>query len=202
MHPYEMLELLLSYAIPRKDVKPPAKGLIQRFGNLKEVIDADYSDLIKEPGLGPAGAILIKLVKDLTVLYFEKVAVDKKSISSSRELMDYCQAAFGGRKNECFSVIYQDSQNRVLQVETIHEGIVNQAVVYPRRILEGALQCRASALIMVHNHPSGVLRPSQEDINLTKTVIQIAQAMQIRVNDHLIIGADGCFSFREEGIVF
>ncbi len=202
MRNYEVMELLLSYAIPRKDVKPLAKELFSRYHNFKGILDADIKELENTLGLGVSSAILIKLLKDISVIYLGEKARQKVQISNSRELLDYCKVAWGGLKDERFSVIYLDAQNRIIDIETVQEGIVNQAVVYPRKILEGALLKKASALILAHNHPSGEVRPSAADINLTKSIRETARALNIEVNDHIIVGENRHFSFREEGIIF
>ncbi len=202
MHNYEVMELLLSYAIPRKDVKPLAKELFSKYHSFKGILDADIKEIENTVGLGSNSAILIKLIKDISVIYLGEKARQKVQISNSRELLDYCKVALGGLKNERFSVIYLDAQNRIIEIETVQEGIVNQAVVYPRKIIEGALLRKASALILVHNHPSGEVRPSAADINLTKSIREVAKALNIEVNDHIIVGENRHFSFREEGIFF
>jgi DNA repair protein RadC len=125
----------------------------------------------------------------------------KDQISSTKELIDYCLASMGGLKDEHFAVIYLNARNRIIQVETIQEGIVNQAVVYPRKVLEKALKHKASAIILVHNHPSGHVRPSDADIRLTRVLQDAARVMDIVLHDHLIVGENRFFSFREEGIL-
>lgn len=202
MHNYEVLELLLSYAIPRKDVKQLAKELLARFGTLRGIMDADIREIESVPGMGVNSTILIKLIKEVSALYLAEKAKEQPQISNSRELLDYCKTAFGGLKNERFVVIYLNAQNRIIDVETIQEGIVNQAVVYPRKILEGALLKNASSLILVHNHPSGEVRPSAADVSLTKNIRETARVLNIEVNDHIIVGGNRHFSFREEGVGF
>jgi len=202
LHDYEVLELLLSFAIPRKDVKPLAKLLLKQFGSLKGVLDAEPAELEKIPGIGTHTAILIKLTKDLGALYLKEAASKKTQIACTSELLDYCRLALGGLKDERFSVIYLDTQNKVLDIETIQEGIVNQAVVYPRKVLERALTRKASAIILVHNHPSGYVKPSDADIRLTKMIQETAKILDILVHDHIIIGENKVFSFREEGLIF
>jgi DNA repair protein RadC len=125
----------------------------------------------------------------------------KDQISSTKELIDYCLASMGGLKDEHFAVIYLNARNRIIQVETIQEGIVNQAVVYPRKVLEKALKHKASAIILVHNHPSGHVRPSDADIRLTRVLQDAARVMDIVLHDHLIVGENRFYSFREEGIL-
>jgi DNA repair protein RadC len=200
-HDYEALELLLCYAIPRGDVKPPAKALLKTFGSIKGVIDADMSDLEKVRGIGPSSAVALKLLKDLCALYLKQQAMEKPQITCTSELVNYCKTALGGLKDEQFRVIYLDAQNRIIDDESIQEGIVNQAVVYPRKVLENALKQKASAIILLHNHPSGNIRPSDADIRLTKTIQETARVLDILVHDHIIIGENRFFSFREEGIM-
>jgi DNA repair protein RadC len=200
-HDYEVLELLLSYAIHRKDVKPLAKELISRFGSLKGIVDAEKDSLEKVKGIGAHTAILIKLIKETGTIYLKEKAKEKPQITCTSELLDYCKTYMGGLKDEKFCVIYLDAQNRMTDIETIQEGIVNQAVVYPRKVLENALKKKASAVILVHNHPSGHVKPSDSDIRLTKTIQETARILDIIVHDHVIIGENRFFSFREEGLI-
>jgi len=200
-HDYEVLELLLSYAIPRKDVKPLAKELLHKFGSLKGVVDAEVSSLEKIQGVSAHTAILIKLIKAMGTLYLKEKAKEKPQINCTTELLNYCKTYMGGLKDEQFCVIYLDAQNKMTDIETIQEGIVNQAVVYPRKVLENALKQKASAIIMVHNHPSGHVKPSDADIRLTKTIQETARILDIIVHDHIIIGENRFFSFREEGLI-
>jgi len=198
---YETLELLLFYAIPQGDVKPRAKELLKRFGSLKGVLDADLKALREVPGIGDHSSLFFKVVRDVRTLYLRQGAEVKEQISSTKELIDYCLASMGGLKDEHFAVIYLNARNRIIQVETIQEGIVNQAVVYPRKVLEKALKHKASAIILVHNHPSGHVRPSDADIRLTRVLQDAARVMDIVLHDHLIVGENRFFSFREEGIL-
>jgi DNA repair protein RadC len=200
-HDHEVLELILCYAVQRKDVKPLAKALLKTFGNIKGVIDADIADLEKIHGIGAHTAVGLKLIKDLCTLYLRQQAEERPQITCTSELVNYCKAALGGLKDEQFRVIFLDAQNRIIDVETIQEGIVNQAVVYPRKVLENALKRKASAIILLHNHPSGHIRPSDADIRLTRTIMETAKALDILVHDHIIIGENRFFSFREEGIM-
>lgn len=198
---YEVLELLLFYALPRKEVKPLAKDLLNRFGSLKGVLDAGPETLQEIRGIGRHAVLLFKLVRALGSLYLQQRASEKEQISSTKELVDYCLSSMGGLKDEHFAVIYLNARNKIIKVETIQEGIVNQAVVYPRKVLEKALAHKASALILVHNHPSGHVRPSDADIRLTRVLQDAATVMDIALHDHLIVGENRFFSFREEGIL-
>lgn len=200
-HDYEALELLLSYAIARKDLKPLAKDLIKKFKSLKGIMDATIGELEKTGGVGTHTALLLKITKDMATLYLKDRAKDKPQITCTSELLDYCKAFLGGLKDEQFCVIYLDAQNRIIEIETVQEGIVNQAVVYPRKVLENALKQKASAIILVHNHPSGHIKPSDADIRLTRIIQETAKVLDILVHDHIIVGENRFFSFREEGIM-
>jgi DNA repair protein RadC len=201
LHDYEVLELLLFYVISRKDTKALAKDLLGRFGSLKKILDADPKEIETLKGAGGRTSLLLRLVKDLGALYLREEAMETPQISSTKALLDYCMAAMGGLKDERFDVIYLDAQNRIIQTEVIQEGIVNQAVVYPRKILEKALKHKASAIILVHNHPSGHLRPSEADIRLTRALQDTARVLDILIHDHIIVGGNRYISFREEGLI-
>ncbi|MDY0188080.1 MAG: DNA repair protein RadC [Syntrophus sp. (in: bacteria)] len=200
-HDYEAVELLLSYAIPRKDLKIPAKDLLERLGSLRGIMDADERELTQTRGISHHAAGLIKLVKEIGTLYLQERVKEKPQITCTNELLDFCKTALGGLKDENFCVVYLDTQNRVIAFETLQKGIVNQAVVYPRQVLERSLFHKSSAIILVHNHPSGYVKPSEADIRLTKTISDTAKLLDILVHDHLIIGENRFFSFREEGIM-
>jgi len=199
---YEVLELLLFFSTLRKDVKPLARSLLREFGSLKGIMDADSAELSKIKGISPHTAILVKLVKEIASLYLREKAGEKTRIGCTPELLDYCRMEFGGLKDERFCVIHLDAQNRMIDMDTVQEGIVNQAVVYPRKVLEYSLKKKSSSIILVHNHPSGHVRPSEADIRLTKLIQETAKVLDIVVHDHIIIGENRVFSFREEGILF
>jgi DNA repair protein RadC len=201
LHDYEALELLLTYVIRRQDVKPRAKALLDKFGSLKGILDADSEDLEGIDGIGGRSALLFRLIKEIASLYLKQRALEKKQVSCTTELLDFCRTKMGGKKDEEFCVIYLDAQNQIIEFETIQKGIVNQAVVYPRQVLESALKKKASAIILAHNHPSGHIRPSDADIRLTKSIQETARVLDILVHDHIIIGENRFFSFREEGLM-
>ncbi|MBU2234988.1 MAG: DNA repair protein RadC [Proteobacteria bacterium] len=201
LHDHEVLELILTYVVRQQDVKDRAKELLREFGTLKEIVDAEIEDLEKVPGIGKNSAILLKLVKEIAALYLKQRAKEKRQVSCTTELLDFCRTVMGAKKDEEFCVIYLDAQNQIIEFETIQKGIVNQAVVYPRQVLESALKKKASAIILAHNHPSGHVRPSDADIRLTKTIQETAKVLDILVHDHIIIGENRFFSFREEGLM-
>jgi DNA repair protein RadC len=198
---HEILELLLTYAIPRQDVKPQARRLLAAFGSLRGVMDADTGELQKIPGIREHSALLIRLVKELSACYLLQKARGKRQIACTSELLDFCRTALGGKKDEEFCVIFLDAQNQIIDCKTVQKGVANQAVVYPRQVLEEALGRKASALILAHNHPSGHVRPSDADIRLTRTIQETARMLDILVHDHIIVGEDRFFSFREEGLM-
>jgi DNA repair protein RadC len=201
LHEYEALELLLTYVIRRQDVKRRAKALLEKFDSVKGILDAEIDDLKKIEGIGDRSAVFFKLVKETASLYLKQKAKEKKQVTCTTELLDFCKTVMGGKKDEEFCVIYLDAQNQIIEFETVHKGVVNQAVVYPRQVLESALKKKASAIILAHNHPSGHVRPSDADIRLTKTIQETAKVLDILVHDHIIIGENRFFSFREEGLM-
>jgi DNA repair protein RadC len=198
---YEVLELLLTFAIKQKDVKPLAKELIARFQTFQGVLDAPLNELKTVPGIGEHCAILIKLVKESSDFYLREKIYCKDIISSPEALLKYCKSSMSGLGNEQFRVIYLNTKNEVIADELLQEGTIDQSAVYPRKIIECALKQRASALIFVHNHPSGSPAPSVHDKNLTDLLIRVAENMGIKVHDHIIIGKQGYFSFREDGCI-
>jgi len=201
LHEYEALELLLTYVIRRQDVKTRAKALLEKFDSVKGILDAESDDLKQIEGVGDRCAVFFKLIKETASLYLKAKAKEKKQVTCTSELLDFCRTVMGGKKDEEFCVIYLDVQNQIIEFETVQKGVVNQAVVYPRQVLESALKKKASAIILAHNHPSGHVRPSEADIRLTKTIQETAKVLDILVHDHIIIGENRFFSFREEGIM-
>lgn len=201
MHEYEVLELLLTYAIPRRDVKPIAKNLIQRFGNLNGVLDASLAELREVDSMGAQSSLLIKLIKEMNALYLSGRMANQDVMASPQRVVDFSRTRLAGLPHEAFMAIFLSTQNQVMGHEIINEGTVDQVAVYPRRIIEKAIQRHAAALIIVHNHPSGFTDPSEEDKNLTRTLRNAAAVLDIRVLDHLIVGKGGHFSFLERGLL-
>jgi DNA repair protein RadC len=200
--PYELLELLLAYAIPQKDVKPLAKTLIdERFGSLSGVLDADQKELEGVPGLGPYSATLLRLVKQVHVACMAEGIRHKDVLSSPQSVVDFARVTVAGLSHEAFMVIFLNTKNEIISHEVIHEGTVDHAVIYPRRVIEKALAHHATGLILVHNHPSGHPHPSEEDKRLTRLMVEAARAIDIRVLDHIVIGKNGHFSFTEEHLL-
>lgn len=201
LHDYELLELLLTYAVPRRDVKPVAKALIKRFGTLSGVLDAGQKDLEGIPDVGPASATLIRLVKDLCGAYLAERMQRKDLLTSPQAAVDFARMKLAGLPHEAFMVVYLNARNEIIEHEIVHEGTVDRTMVYPRRIVEAGLAHRAAGLILVHNHPSGHPGPSEEDKRLTRNIAEAARTMDMRVVDHLIVGKGGYFSFREDQLL-
>ncbi|MBI2877384.1 MAG: DNA repair protein RadC [Candidatus Tectomicrobia bacterium] len=201
LHDYELLELLLTYAIPRKDIKPIAKDLLKRFGGLSGVLDASQKELEAVPGLGSISATLIRLVKELCGAYLAERMKQRDVLSSPQAVADFARLKLAGLPHEAFMVIHLNAKNEVIEHEIIHEGTIGRALIYPRRVIEAALAHHAAGLILVHNHPSGHPEPSEEDQRLTRTIAEATRTVDVRVVDHIIIGKDGYFSFEEEHLL-
>ncbi|MDD5556202.1 MAG: DNA repair protein RadC [bacterium] len=201
LHDYELLELLLTHAIPRRDVKPLAKELIGRLGSLGGVLDARRQELEAVRGVGPAAAGLVRLVKELFETYAAERVRERRGLSSPGAVAEFARIALAGLPYEHFMVIYLNVKNRVIGHEVVHEGTVDRAVIYPRRIIEAALARRAAGIILVHNHPSGCPEPSAEDRGITRSIAGVGRAMDIRVLDHLVVGKEGYFSFAEHDLL-
>lgn len=201
MHDYELLELLLTYAIPRRDVKPLAKKLIEKFGSLSGVLDATQKELEAVKGLGAMSASLIRLVKELYCTYLSEDIMERDVLSSPESVLNFVRVKLAGLSNEAFMVIYMNVKNEVIEHTLLHEGTVDNVAVYPRRVIESALSNHATGIILVHNHPSGNTMPSGEDRVLTQEIAEAASTLDIRVLDHLIVGKDGYFSFMENSLL-
>ena len=200
---YEIVELLLTLVIPRRDVKPAAKELIKRFGNLKAILDADPTEIAKVPGIGPVTPIALRLIRETASLYLQQKAEGGDSLADPRALYEFWRIRIGSLPNEVFQVAYLDSAYRLIRngVATLAEGTTDRSAVYPRRVIETALQRKASALVFAHNHTNGQLQPSEQDKSITRALVMAATTVNIKVLDHLIVGPDAIFSFRREGLL-
>jgi len=200
LHNYEILELLLTYAIPRKDVKAVAKRLIKRFGGFGAVFDASLEELEGVPDVGPSSAILIKVAKEILCACLAEKMKGKDLVFSPQTAVDFVRVKLAGLPYEAFMVIYLNAKNEVMNYEILHEGTIDRAVVYPRRIIESALVHHAVGLLLVHNHPSGHPQASVEDKRITSAITEAARTVDIKVIDHIIVGKNGYFSFVEQGL--
>ncbi|MFW5855595.1 MAG: JAB domain-containing protein, partial [Thermodesulfobacteriota bacterium] len=165
---YEVIELLLTLATPRKDCKAPAKAALERFKTLQGVFEASPKELMQVKGIGPKNVFGIRLIKAVADRYLERKVVGKRPIHNARELFDYLYFNMKDRHRECFKVIFLDARNQVLATQTLFEGTLTASSVYPREVVQAALEHRAASLIFAHNHPSGDPNPSREDIAITR----------------------------------
>lgn len=198
-HDYEILELLLTYAVPKKDIKPLAKSMLNRFRGIRGVFDATVDELKTMEGVGENAVVLIKLIKDVTGVYLKERMMGSDVVRCSKDVLDYLNLTLSGERVEKFLAIYLNARNEVLAVETLHEGTINQTAVYPRKAIEKAFKHNARSVIFVHNHPSGDATPSSVDRQLTRVLDRAALAVDLIVHDHLIIGKNKHFSARENG---
>ena len=198
---HQVLEMLLFFCIPMKDTNELAHKMLQEFGSLPGLFEADSNDICKHCGVSENTAILVSLIPSLARRYFKGKWGDKPVISSSSKAGEYAVTLFAGRTYEAFFAICLDSQNRVNYAALVHEGTINEAPVYPRLIVEAALRHQASSLILAHNHPGGSLQPSNADIEVTKKIITAIEAISIKVMDHIIVAGDNFYSFAEKGLI-
>jgi len=199
-HDYEVLELALSYAIPRKDTKPIAKDLLARFKSLNAILDADIKELETVKGISKHSALFLRFLKDVSVLYMEKGIHGRDLLSSPQIVFDYLKVALKGMADEEFRMLFLDSRNQLIAMESLKAGTVNRSVVFPRKVVERALYHHAVGVIIAHNHPAGSLEPSVEDQDITKAIQDALKTVDIKLLDHIIIGGNEYFSFKESGI--
>ena len=196
----EILELLLSFGTPRTDCKEPARQLLQKYGGFAGVFEAPMTSLQEVKGIGPKNGFAIHFIHAVASYYLKARLHGKRYLHSSAEVAEYLIHSLRGLKKEVFTVIYLDSSHAIIDSEIVAEGTLNVNTVYPREIIKRALEFHAAALIIAHNHPSGSLQPSAQDIKLTKTLALLCRYMQLQLLDHLIIG-DGSYSFADNGMM-
>lgn len=198
---YELLELILTMAIPQKDVKPLAKTLIKRFETFADVISAAPEDLRSVDGVGDVTVAALKVVREAAVRLARAPVLRRSVISSWDALLDYCQTAMGTLRTEQFRLLFLDRKNVMIVDEVQQEGTVDHTPLYPREVVKRALELHASAVIMVHNHPSGDPTPSRADIDMTRQVSDALKVVGITLHDHLVIGRKGHVSFKSTGLL-
>jgi DNA repair protein RadC len=193
---YELLELVLYRSIPRRDVKPLAKSLIAEFGSFAEVVAAPSARLAKMKGLSEISVADIKLIHAAALAMNSGKARERPLLSSWRQVLEYCRAAMAFEEREQFRILFLDKRNQLIRDEVQSVGTVDHTPVYPREVVKRVLELAATAVILVHNHPSGDPSPSRADIEMTKTIIDISAPLGISVHDHIIIGRDGHASLK------
>lgn len=201
MPDYEILELTLFRAIPRQDVKPLARRLIETFGDLNGVLSAPIARLERVKGVGPAVALELKVMETVTHRMARAKVMQRHVISSWDAVLDYCHTVMAHRDTEQFRVLFLDRKNVLIADEAQGSGTVDHVPVYPREVVKRALELNASAMILVHNHPSGDPTPSQDDIAMTQQVLRAAKALGISLHDHLIVGRSRELSFKSQGLI-
>lgn len=200
-HDYEILELLLTYAIPRKDTKPAAKALVSKFKTIQNVLDASIEELADVEEMGENSAIFIKIIRETIAEYFREKAIKQRTFTKLDELIDYLKAVIGCNSNEIVYILYLNSKNELIHAEKLSEGTVSEAVAFPRRIVEDALKYKATSVILAHNHPGGAPEPSENDDRLTDAVRNALKIVDISLQEHVIIAEDGYFSYRKSGFL-
>ena len=193
---YEVLELILFRAIPQRDLKPLAKELIAKFGSFSEVIAAPAERLREVKGLGEAAITELKIVQAAATRLARGEVKQRPILSSWANVLDYCRAAMAFADKEQLRVLFLDKRNALIADEVQQTGTVDHTPVYPREVVKRALELSATAIVLVHNHPSGDPSPSRADIEMTKAIVEIARPLGISVHDHLIVGKDGHASLK------
>ena len=198
---HELLEMVLFLALPRRDTKPIAKALLARFGSFAGAIAAPLQDLRATEGLGEAGVAALKTVQAASLRLARGEVINRPVLSNWDRLMEYLNAVLARERIEQFRVLFLDNRNRLLADEAQSRGTVNHTPVYPREVMKRALELHATALIVVHNHPSGDPTPSRDDIAMTQEIKGAAAALSIVLHDHVIVGNGNWLSFRKEGLL-
>jgi len=198
---YEVIEFALSYAVPRKDVKAIAKRLLSEFKTISNILDAPIEKLGAIKGISEHTALFINFLKDIAIRYLKSGIYNKNLVSSPQDVYNYLKVSLKGMANEIFKALFLDTRNHLISEGIMQEGTINKSVVYPRRIVEQALENHSAGLIIAHNHPAGSLTPSKDDMQITKVIADALKTVDIRLLDHVIIGGNGYFSFKENNII-
>ncbi|MCI5060629.1 MAG: DNA repair protein RadC [Alphaproteobacteria bacterium] len=198
---YELLELILFMAIPRRDVKPVAKDLIDRFDDLNGVLSATPKELEGIKGISETTAITLKAIQATGLRMLKQDLMSRPLLNSWQRLVEYCEAGMARDSKEHFRLLFLNKKNELIADEIQQSGTVDHTPAYPREIMKRALELGATALILVHNHPSGDPNPSQADIQMTQNIIKAAQPFDIIIHDHLIVSRNGTSSFKTLGLI-
>ncbi len=202
MNDYEIVELLLTLTTPRRDCKERAKDAVKKFHSLKGVLEASEKDLKSVEGIGETNVIGLQLIRSVAErLIRDRTLSSGVYYNNADDVYDYLKVSLADKKQEVFKTLFLDNRNQLLRQENLFKGTVNRSAVYPREVMNRALEYNATGLIFAHNHPSGSLEPSPEDKNLTRTLVFAAVFMQVKVLDHLIITQDSYYSFSATGLI-
>jgi DNA repair protein RadC len=198
---YELLELVLFNAIPRKDTKPLAKKLLQTLGSFADVVNASDVRLREVDGVTSAVILQLRLVRAASLRLMKTAIMDKPLLNSWKHVLDYCTAAMAHEKREQFRILFLDKKNRLIADEVQQTGTVDHTPVYIREVVKRALELSATAIVLVHNHPSGDATPSRADIDMTRQIVQAGKPLNVLVHDHIIIGQNGHASLKGLGLM-
>lgn len=183
------------------DCKETAKALLARFKTLQGVFEASPAALREVKGIGPKNLLGLRLIKAVADRYLERRVIQKEVVNNAKELFDYLYFNMRDRSREIFKAIFLDAQNKIISTRTLFEGTLTASAVYPREVVQAALEQKAAAIIFAHNHPSGDPRPSKEDINITRKLVFACRVVGITVHEHLVIGDNRYFSFADQGYI-
>jgi len=198
---YELMELLLFYIFPRKDTKPQAKALMNQCGSLRSIIFANDNVIKKVNGCGSSVSFLMKLLKEIICRISLETVKKERIISSNIHVIEYYQKLLSLEQKEQFRAMFLNTRGKLISEEQLQHGTIDQTPIYPREVMQLALEYGASAIILVHNHPSGIAKPSRQDISITKQLVDIAEKLEIQVLDHIIISRNESFSFAEHKLL-
>lgn len=196
MADYELLELLLTYVIPRIDTKPLAKALLHKFGSLLAILQQPHERLVKVDGIGEKSALFLKLIHAFLTRCTESAVEDNAPISGPEDIFAYIRFHLGALPRECLYALYLDNANRVLHHAEVSAGTIDRTAFYPREVLKPALAYNASGLILVHNHPDGLPAPSEQDLELTQKIEALANELDVCLLDHLIVTRVQAYSIK------
>ncbi|PIE75315.1 MAG: hypothetical protein CSA18_00425 [Deltaproteobacteria bacterium] len=200
-HDYEIIEILLTFGTPRKDCKKIAKELISKFKTIQGVLQADIKELQSVKGVGEVNVFALAFIKSAAEIFLRKKILNKKVFSCSEDVFNYLFYSIGNKDIEFFKVLFLDQGNRLLGVEDIHQGSISSTAVYPREIIKSAIANKAASLIFAHNHPSGLTKPSNADIAITRRLVHACLYIDINVHEHIIIGENNYYSFADNGFI-
>jgi DNA repair protein RadC len=198
---YELIELILFRAMPRRDTKPLAKALLARFGSFAETVNAPDELLLEVPGIGEAAITELKLVRAAALRLVRGEVLERPVLSSWSQVVDYCRASMGFEAREQFRILFLDKRNQIIADEVQQRGTVDHTPVYVREVVKRALDLSATAIVLVHNHPSGDPTPSRADIEMTREIVAAAKPLGVKVHDHIVVGRQGHASFRGLGLI-
>lgn len=194
---YEMVEMILYRALPRGDVKPLAKKLLEHFDSFSQLINADRQAILELPNVGERVADELLLIREALTLALRQKLTEKPLLTAWQDLFDYCQQNIGYKSIECLHAFFLNTKNYLILDKLIHEGSINRTSIFPREILRQAINCNASSVVLAHNHPSGHSEPSREDILLTKEIATALKAADIKLHDHIVVAKGSVSSFQQ-----